>query len=296
MYNSLLIDGVILTVFLVAVASGINRGMLREALSLLIWPFVLILSIAHFERLSKHFSALIDDPLTRGWLLILLIVVATSILLGLCELALRRAFTPGKSAHDPLLGLLLGSVRGAFAVTVIVVLAHRTELPTRLDWYQSQFVGYAEGLALTLRPHLPPEVAAQIILRDDQPSERRIILPRDRRGHFIGTAWINGMPVGVLADTGATMVMIPSHLAERLELKPLQSFPVNTATGQVLARRVVIDALKIGPILQHDVEAALVDTPRDVVLIGMSFLLRTRFRHTRDGLLIEQARASGGER
>lgn len=293
MYNGLLIDGVIVALLLVAIATGLRRGILREALSLLAWPLVLVWSIAHYEQLNQGFSELVADGFTRTWSLALIIVMTTAALLALIDLALRKLFwRHNRAGRDPLFGLMCGALRGTFAVTVVVILAHRTELPTRLDWYQSQFVGYAEGLALTIRPHLPAKVAEQIVLRDTVSGDRKITLPRDRRGHFIGKAWINGMPVEVLVDTGATMVMIPAHLAKHLDLTPQQSFPVNTATGQVTAQRVVIDAVKIGPILQHDVEAALVSTPKDIILIGMSFLLKTRFQHTRNGLLIEQARTS----
>jgi aspartyl protease family protein len=183
-------------------------------------------------------------------------------------------------------------MRGMLVVTLVVILAHRTALPDRLAWHQSQFVGYAEALALSLRTHLPAEVAEQIQLRNSEQFGKAIVLPRDSRGHYVARAWLNGMPVEALVDTGATMVMVPAHLQHKLSLEAGRSFSVNTATGQAMAQQTIIDAIKIGPVLLHDVEAALVPSPKDTVLVGMSFLLKTRFQQTTDGLLLEQGRAS----
>jgi membrane protein required for colicin V production len=293
MYDGLLIDVIIIGVLAVATATGLSRGILREVLSLVMWLIVVITAVMHFATLSTWLAALLPDPMLRGWIVVLLVVLATAMLLtildvGLCKLHERA----GRASHDPLLGLLFGAMRGMLVVTLVVILAHRTALPDRLAWHQSQFVGYAEALALSLRTHLPAEVAEQIQLRNSEQFGKAIVLPRDSRGHYVARAWLNGMPVEALVDTGATMVMVPAHLQHKLSLEAGRSFSVNTATGQAMAQQTIIDAIKIGPVLLHDVEAALVPSPKDTVLVGMSFLLKTRFQQTTDGLLLEQGRAS----
>ena len=293
MHDGLLIDALIIAVLVVATATGLSRGILREVLSLSLWLLAILAAVFYFDTLSAWLEHLIADAVLRGWVIVVLIILAAAALLTLVDVRLRRIYERAwRGSHDPLLGLVFGSARGIVVVTLVVVLAHRTALPDRLGWHQSQFVSYAEALALSIRPHLPPEVAKQIVLRGTDISSKQIVLPRDSRGHYIGQAWLNGMPVNVLVDTGATMVMIPAHLQDKLGLSADASFPVNTATGQTIAQHTVIDAMKIGPVLLHDVQAALVETPKNIVLVGMSFLLHTRFRQTADGLLIEQARPS----
>lgn len=291
MLDGLLIDLIILVILVVATAAGLSRGVLREACSLGIWLLVLAVAIPNFQTLSDGLGWLIPDTSLRGWALALALVLGTALVLSMVDLGLlglhRRA---GRGSHDPLFGLLFGALRGLLVVMVGVILAHRTPLPDRFEWYQSQLVSYAEALAHTLRPHLPRPLAAQIRLRGEGMTDRQIVLPRDSRGHFLTRAWINGMPVQVLVDTGATMVMIPEHMRYDLWLEAGESFPVNTATGEATAQHTVIDALKVGPILLHDVEAALVPSPKETVLLGMSFLRQVRFQQTGSGLLLEQAR------
>lgn len=290
MYDGLLIDLVIIAVLAVATASGLSRGTLREALSLSVWLLAIFLTTAYFEPVSHWLRDFLPNDALRAWIVTLMAVIGVVITLALVDPGLQRLLRAGKNRHDPLLGLVFGALRGVLLVTLAVVLAHRTALPDRFGWYQSQFVGYAEVLAKHLRPHLPQALAEQIVLRGEGPSEQRIVIPRDSRGHYIARAWINGMPVRALVDTGATMVMIPEHLRNDLWLTTGDHFPVNTATGEAIAAHTTIDSIKLGPIVLYDVPAALVPSPKDTVLIGMSFLRQTRFEQTVDGLLLEQAR------
>lgn len=290
MYDGLLIDLVIIAVLAVATASGLSRGTLREALSLSVWLLAIVLATAYFEQTSDWLRALLPADAVRAWIVALVVVISTVVVLALVDLGLQRLLHSGKSLHDPLLGLVFGALRGVLLVTLAVVLAHRTALPDRFGWYQSQFVGYAEVLAKHLRPHLPQALAQQIVLRGEGQAEQRIVIPRDSRGHYIARTWINGMPVRALVDTGATMVMIPEHMRNELWLTAGDRFPVNTATGEAIATHTTLDSIKVGPIVLYDVPAALVPSPKDTVLIGMSFLRQTRFEQTVDGLLLEQAR------
>lgn len=293
MYDGLLIDVIIIGILAVATATGVSRGVFREVLSLVIWLTVVITVVSYFDAIGDWFSAVLTDPMLRGWLIVLFAVLVTTCLLTLFDLAINRVYeSTGRASHDPLLGLLFGAMRGMLVITLVVIVAHRTSLPDRLAWHQSQFVGYAETLALSMRTHMPPPVAEQIVLRGADRTHKPIILPRDSRGHYVAQAWLNGMPVEALLDTGATMVMVPAHLQHELALEAGPVFTVNTATGQALAQQTMIDAIKIGPVLLHDVEAALVPSPKDTILIGMSFLLKTRFQQLADGLLLEEGRPS----
>ena len=291
MYDGLFIDLLIITVLAVATASGLSRGTLREALSLCAWVVVILVVVPNFATASGWFSDILPDASLREWTVALCIIMTVATVLALLDMALHRFLArSGKGGNDPLLGLILGAIRGMLFITLGVVLAHRTALPDRFAWYQSQFVGYAEVFAQAVREHLPPTVAKQIVLRGEGATEQRIVIPRDSRGHYIARGWINGMPVRALVDTGATMVMVPKHLRYDLWLEAGDPFPVNTATGEAIAEHTTIDSIKFGPIVLYDVEAALVTSPKDTILIGMSFLRQTRFQQTVDGLLIEQAR------
>lgn len=292
MLDGALIDFAIVAILAVATAAGLSRGWLRELLTLSMWLLLMALVIGHWDMLSALVAPWLPELSLRITAVVLAAVVISAITLWLFDLAIRRLRSSLRfSGHDPVLGLLAGAARGIALIMIGVVLAHRTVLPERLAWRQSQLVNYAESLALELRPHLPQQLAQQIVLRGTQEPQHHLLIPRDARGHYLTRLWVNGLPVEALVDTGATMVMVPSHLADELGLSAGESFPVNTATGESQARHTIIEAMKLGPIVLYDVPAALVDSPKDTVLIGMSFLLQTRFEQNAEGLRLERARS-----
>jgi clan AA aspartic protease (TIGR02281 family) len=90
---------------------------------------------------------------------------------------------------------------------------------------------------------------------------------------FMGRGRINGTEVALLADTGASMVVIPIRVAQRLSLKVGQEKAFKTGGGIVPHYATMIDKLSLGPIELHDVEAAINPAMQeDFVLLGMSAL------------------------
>lgn len=100
-----------------------------------------------------------------------------------------------------------------------------------------------------------------------------VTLTRNRAGHFVAPGEINGQPVRLLLDTGATYVAIPASLADRLGLEKGRKALFSTANGQVEGHLSQLDEVRLGPIRLRNVKGAI--TPGlegDTVLLGMSFL------------------------
>ncbi len=112
-----------------------------------------------------------------------------------------------------------------------------------------------------------------------------VVLQRNRQGHYIATARINGEPVEVMLDTGATRVSIPVTLARRLGLKQGRAVPTSTANGMVITYDTRLDAVSLGDITLHDVRASI-NPHSDQVLLGMSFLKRLEFTQRGDSLIL----------
>jgi len=107
-----------------------------------------------------------------------------------------------------------------------------------------------------------------------------------RGGHYLLGGQINGSPVTLLLDTGATAVAVPAALAERLGLQRGAPVQVRTANGTVVGYRTQLASLRLGEILLRDVAALI--TPGmegDEVLLGMSALKQLEFTQ-RDGTLV----------
>jgi aspartyl protease family protein len=117
-------------------------------------------------------------------------------------------------------------------------------------------------------------------------SGSRIVLTAGSGGHFVTRGSINGKSVQFLVDTGATSVAMSQAEAERIGLKYKdgQRGVANTANGQVMIYRTTLSSVRINDVQVFDVDAAVLVTPMDVVLLGNSFL--TRFQMKRENNLL----------
>lgn len=106
--------------------------------------------------------------------------------------------------------------------------------------------------------------------------ERTHRITRDRQGHFIADAYLNGQPVDMLVDTGASHATLPESVAGHAGIFLNNSdfkYPVQTANGTIYAAEAVIDSLRIGNIRLRNVEArVLKDESLRTPLLGMSVL------------------------
>ena len=97
-------------------------------------------------------------------------------------------------------------------------------------------------------------------------------------GHYYAEAEINGRPIAVMVDTGASMVALTYEDAERagLRLRPSDfTARVSTANGTAAVAPVMLDRVTIGRITVRNVEAAVCERGRLAkTLLGMSFLSR----------------------
>lgn len=95
-------------------------------------------------------------------------------------------------------------------------------------------------------------------------------------GHYRAEAQVNGVPMRLMIDTGASMVLLPYEVAAELGMDPETldfSVPVSTANGNSTVAPVRISSIKIGPIAVFDVQAAVAHPGMlKTGLLGMSFL------------------------
>ncbi|MHA7774875.1 retropepsin-like aspartic protease family protein [Roseibium sp. M-1] len=111
---------------------------------------------------------------------------------------------------------------------------------------------------------------------DAETGKRTYRVARNRQGHFVADAYLNGRSVDMLVDTGATVTALPESLAEDIGifLKPADyKYPIQTANGTVYGARADIDDLRLGSIRLRNVDAlVLKDQSLSEPLLGMSAL------------------------
>jgi aspartyl protease family protein len=99
-------------------------------------------------------------------------------------------------------------------------------------------------------------------------------------GHFTAKVRVNGKPISMIVDTGASSIVLRPEDAEKagIDTKALTyRVPVLTANGRTMAARIRLDKVAIGPLDRKGVDA-LVAQPGALTqsLLGMSFLSRLR--------------------
>ena len=118
-------------------------------------------------------------------------------------------------------------------------------------------------------------------------------LQRNRAGHYLAHGYINGQPVRLLVDTGATHTAIPAELADRLGLQAGAATLVSTANGNAQVFNTRLDELLLGPFRFRNVPAQLhPGMGGSDILLGMSVLKTVDFAQRGDQLVLRPAQHS----
>jgi aspartyl protease family protein len=109
----------------------------------------------------------------------------------------------------------------------------------------------------------------------------------NERGDFVADGQVNGTPVRFAVDTGATFITFPAREATRLGLDyhDGQKIVMETANGDAVAYRLKLDAVRVGEVELHNVDAVIMEgNSLPTALLGMSFLNRMDIR--REGAIL----------
>lgn len=134
-------------------------------------------------------------------------------------------------------------------------------------------VGWIMGIALIglLYQKLiftPPE--PDITITDNT---AQMVIHKDRDGHFRLLGYINNQATNFLIDTGASVIGIPGHLAESLQLEKDFEITTHTANGTAVGFTTEIKQLALGPIEFTNVRGILIPNMQgNEVLLGMNVL------------------------
>jgi aspartyl protease family protein len=114
-----------------------------------------------------------------------------------------------------------------------------------------------------------------------------IVYATNERGHVVLDAAVNGAPVRMLVDTGASLVTLTPVDARAAGINPATlafNGRVQTANGTARMAPVTLREIRIGQLSIYDVHAAVLENLK-VSLLGMSFLNRLQGYEMRDGKL-----------
>ena len=174
--------------------------------------------------------------------------------------------------------------RAIFFATIGVALAllGSTFLLDRLPGPEPASAARAtESVAAEAAPPEPP--------RRQSSRYREALLEADQHGQYTAEVLINGAPVRMLVDTGATIVSVSASTARRLGLSPSggPKILIQTANGQSSASPTTLKSVSLDGLYMNDVEALiLAPEAGEANLLGESFLKRLLSVEQRNGTLV----------
>jgi aspartyl protease family protein len=123
--------------------------------------------------------------------------------------------------------------------------------------------------------------------RAPAPPSNTIVYTANERGHVVLDAAVNGAPVRMLVDTGATLVALTPADARAAGINPASlvfNGHAQTANGTARMAQATLREIRIGQLSIYDVRASVLEN-LDISLLGMSFLGRLQAYEMRDGKL-----------
>ncbi len=100
-----------------------------------------------------------------------------------------------------------------------------------------------------------------------------MVLTQGMNGHYFVDGAVNGQFLNFVIDTGASMVSLPQGYGDSAKLKCLKTGVLNTANGDNIVCKSIVQQLKFGTFTLYDVEVLLVPNLSQP-LMGMNVLKR----------------------
>ena len=124
-------------------------------------------------------------------------------------------------------------------------------------------------------------------------TDRTVVLRAGNNGHFEVRAHINGRPIDVLVDTGASVVALTYEDAEAAGIFPSAAdfkYKVQTANGEARVAAVTLDQVAIDDITIRNVRGFVSERGKlATTLLGMSFLSKlSRAEMSRGTLTLQE--------
>jgi membrane protein required for colicin V production len=145
-------DYLIIAVVAASSITGLVRGLLREAISVITWVLAVWLAWQFAAELAPHLGGALRDAAVGTWaaraIIFLVVLLAGAALGSIVTHFVRLSLFSGV---DRLLGLLFGLLRGIVVLGLLAILSHAVRLHEEAWYRESTLVPYAEQSGNVLR-------------------------------------------------------------------------------------------------------------------------------------------------
>lgn len=156
------IDLVILGVIVLSSLISLIRGFVKESISLVTWVIAGVVAFRYFIPLADLLEPFVNSLTTRKWISGGILFIATLIVGAVVNFIVGQLVSrTGLSGTDKTLGVVFGAARGVLIVSMVVLLASLTPMPSAEWWQDSALIGYFQPLAEWIKGLIPQDVAGQ---------------------------------------------------------------------------------------------------------------------------------------
>ncbi len=154
------LDIIIIVIIALSALISLVRGFVKESISLVTWILAGVVALRYFSALAGLLETYIANEMLRnmaafGVLFIITLIVGAIVNFMMSQLVSKT----GLSGTDKALGVVFGGARGVLIVTMLVLLASQTPMPTSEWWQDSLAVEYFVQMAGWIAAIIPDDVA-----------------------------------------------------------------------------------------------------------------------------------------
>ncbi|RKZ39271.1 MAG: CvpA family protein [Gammaproteobacteria bacterium] len=156
------VDLSLIALILLSTVISFFYGFVKELFSFLSWFISFIIAFIFLDELAGLLTTFIPyADLRLGLALTSLFFISFILLEWIGYLILNSIGKTQLSIPDRFLGMVFGMARGSIIITLIILLAGLTHLPTKAIWQQSVVIHYFQPIVLELRSYWPLDIATQ---------------------------------------------------------------------------------------------------------------------------------------
>ena len=159
------VDLIIVVIIVVSALISVVRGFVKESISLASWILAGFIALRYFAPLADLLEPYVESPTIRVGSGFAILFITTLIVGAIVNFMASQAVSKtGLSGTDKSLGVVFGAARGLLIVTMLVLLAGLTPMPTEPWWNESAMIEFFTEMANWIKDILPQDIAGRFNL------------------------------------------------------------------------------------------------------------------------------------
>ncbi len=159
------VDLIIVVIIIISALISVVRGFVKESISLASWVLAGFIALRYFAPLAELLEPYIESPTIRTGTGFAILFVSSLIIGAIVNFMASQAVTKtGLSGTDKSLGVVFGAARGMLIVTMLVLLAGLTPMPSEPWWNDSSMIEFFSEMASWIKDILPQDIASRFNL------------------------------------------------------------------------------------------------------------------------------------